>query len=36
MKEAAGPLHGAKSVWLSPLGEFGVYVINTDTLPSPT
>ena len=26
---------GAKSVWLSPIVEFGVYVINNDSLPSP-
>ena len=35
MYEAAGRLQGAKSVWLSPIVEFGVYVINNDSLPSP-
>jgi hypothetical protein len=30
--EAAGRLQGAKSVWLSPIVEFGVYVINNDSL----
>ena len=35
MYEAAGRLQGAKSVWLSPIVEFGVYVINTDSLPFP-
>ena len=34
--EAAGRLQDAKSVWLSPIVEFGVYVINNDSLPSPT
>lgn len=33
MYEAAGRLQGAKSVWLSPIVEFGVYVINNDSLP---
>jgi len=33
--EAAGRLQGAKSVWLSPIVEFGVYVINNDSLPFP-
>ena len=28
-------MQGAKSVWLSPIVEFGVYVINNDCLPSP-
>mgnify|MGYP002573065854 FL=1 len=28
-------MQGAKSVWLSPIVEFGVYVINNDSLPSP-
>jgi len=28
-------LQGAKSVWLSPIVEFGVYVINNDSLPFP-
>ena len=32
MYEAAGRLQGAKSVWLSPIVEFGVYVINNDSL----
>lgn len=35
MYEAAGRLQGAKSVWLSPIVEFGVYVINNDSLPFP-
>lgn len=33
--EAAGRLQDAKSVWLSPIVEFGVYVINNDSLPFP-
>lgn len=28
-------MQGAKNVWLSPIVEFGVYVINNDSLPSP-
>ena len=32
MYEAAGRFQGAKSVWLSPIVEFGVYVINNDSL----
>ena len=28
-------MQGAKSVWLSPIVEFGVYVINNDSLPFP-
>ena len=28
-------MQGAKSVWLSPIVEFGVYVINNDSLPPP-
>lgn len=35
LHEAAGYLQGAKSIWLSPIVEFGVYIINNDSLPPP-
>ena len=30
-----GVCRAPQSVWLSPIVEFGVYVINNDSLPSP-